>query len=608
MYEHLSSKAVIKIDGSDLDPELEGLLDQVVVEDHLSLPDTFSIRFRDQYRHQQGATPGQSLLEKAKLKIGAEVTISAVPLGGDEPEPALIIGEVTAIEGSYESRAHVSVRGHDPYHRLHRGRKTETYTQVTDGNLVQTLAGEAGLTVGTVDDPGLQYEHISRFNRTAAEFLGPIARAHDRELRIVSNGMAQLTYQEHGEASAAPSPSGSPPAGPPARHELTYEKNLKYFAPRISSPQHKEVEARGWDPVNKTALKSSPEQITGTNAELPNLGEDPASLAGKFGSSAFLQPGPHTVQGEVDAIAKALAAQIGSTYAEAEATTEGMAVRAGEAVSVAGVSKEFVGKWTVASARHVFDSTGYHTHLILSGPQDRSLYGLMANASERGLVDSGPPINGVVVGQVTDVKDPDKLGRVKVKFPWLSDTFVSDWAWVVQQGAGANRGEVVLPEVNDTVLVGFFLGDPRHPYVLGGLYNGQDKADPGDGDVVDGNSGEINWRGFVSRTGHRMIFSDKSGDEYIELSTKDKKYLLKLDQGKTQIEVTSDGKITITGKQDITVKGDANIKVEAGGNLEEKATGNVKIEATGNMELKGAMVKIEASGVLEAKGSVIKLN
>jgi hypothetical protein len=127
--------------------------------------------------------------------------------------------------------------------------------------------------------------------------------------------------------------------------------------------------------------------------------------------------------------------------------------------------------------------------------------------------------------------------------------------------------------------------------VLGGLYNGVDKADPGPFEAPD-SSGKMNWRGFISGLKHRLIFSDKSGDEYVELSTGDKKYMLKLDQGKTQIEIESGGKITIHGTQDITVKGDTN----------------VKFEATGNLELKGAMVKIESSGVLEAKGSVIKLN
>ncbi|HEV8572886.1 MAG TPA: VgrG-related protein [Actinomycetota bacterium] len=594
MYEHFGTKPVIEIDGQLLGDEFVELLDMTVVEDHLSLPDTFTIRFSDLYRNQEGATPGGSLLEAAGLTIGTEIKISGIPLGANEVE-LLIIGEVTAIEGAYEAGRgrHIAVRGHDFFHRLHRGRKTEMYNQATDASLVQAVAGEAELTVGTVDDFTYK-DPVPRFNQTGAEFLGPKARAHDRELRIVSNGMPQLVFQERAEASEAPEPGGGATDGPPERRKLIFGQNLRSFVPRVTAPQHEKAQARGWDPSQKKMLESNEEPIAGNNAVLSGLGEDAASLAGKFGSATYLQPTPYDDQGEVDALAKTLAAQIGSTYAEAEATIDGMAVRAGEAVSVEGVSKEFVGQWTVGSTRHVFDGQGWRTHLMLTGSQDRTIYGLLSNGAENITLDSGPPINGVVIGVVTDVQDPDKLGRVKVKFPWVSDgdtAYASHWARVVQAGAGADRGTVILPEKDDEVLVAFNMGNPRFPYVLGGLYNGVDKADPGPFEAPD-SSGKMNWRGFISGLKHRLIFSDKSGDEYVELSTGDKKYMLKLDQGKTQIEIESGGKITIHGTQDITVKGDTN----------------VKFEATGNLELKGAMVKIESSGVLEAKGSVIKLN
>ncbi len=613
-YENFAAEPIVEIDGKKLSDDeklsrLNAVRDRFEVEDHLSLPDSFVLRFRDP-RLETGYEGGPSAFDEYSLRIGSKVKISAQPLGKGDPE-LLIEGEVTAIEGMYDARGgHIAIRGQDKYHRLHRGRKTEAYKQETDGGLVRAIAAEAGLSVGRVDDPSnVSYEEISRFNQTAAEFMGPIARAHDRELRVVTNGTAQLAYQSHGEASEGPDPVSELTEGPPPAHELKYGNNLQSFSPRVASPQHKQVQARGWDWDKKAGLISPTEQVIGTNAELRNFGDDPASLAGKFGSSTYLHAGPHDHQAEVDVIAATLAAQIGSTFAEADATILGMPVRAGDAVSVDGVSEPFAGKWTVSSSRHVFDSTGYRTHLILSGAQDRTLYGLIAHASETGLAGGGSPINGVVVGIVTDINDPRKLGRVKVKFPWMSDgdtAYVSTWARVVQDGAGPDRGQVVLPEKDDEVLVAFFLGDPQYPYVLGGLYNGQDKADPGPFEVVD-SSGKMNWRGFISRGKHRLVFSDKENDEYIELSTKEKKYMLKLDQGKTQIEITSDGKITITGKQDITINGDANIKVEAKTNLDEKAGGNVKIEATGNLELKGAMVKIEASGNLDVKGAMVNV-
>ena len=43
-----------------------------------------------------------------------------------------------------------------------------------------------------------------------------------------------------------------------------------------------------------------------------------------------------------------------------------------------------------------------------------------------------------------------------------------------------------LPQVDDEVLVGFLQGDPQLPYVLGGLWNGQDKIPFDYGDGLDG--------------------------------------------------------------------------------------------------------------------------
>ena len=81
---------------------------------------------------------------------------------------------------------------------------------------------------------------------------------------------------------------------------------------------------------------------------------------------------------------------------------------------------------------------------------------------------------GMMTGLITNNKDPEKYGRVKVKFPWLSEEDESDWLRVVVPGGGNNRGLLFLPEVNDEVLVGFEQGDINRPYVLGGLWNGQD--------------------------------------------------------------------------------------------------------------------------------------
>ena len=90
-----------------------------------------------------------------------------------------------------------------------------------------------------------------------------------------------------------------------------------------------------------------------------------------------------------------------------------------------------------------------------------------------------------MIAQVSDANDPMQQGRVKLTFPWLSETYVSDWARTVQPGAGKDRGAMVLPEVGDEVLVLFEQGDIRRPYVLGGLYNGVDTPPTGGVTLID---------------------------------------------------------------------------------------------------------------------------
>ena len=72
---------------------------------------------------------------------------------------------------------------------------------------------------------------------------------------------------------------------------------------------------------------------------------------------------------------------------------------------------------------------------------------------------------GVVVGIVTDNDDPERLGRVKLRFPSLSADYESHWARVAAPGNGASRGTVWIPEVNDEVLVAFEGGDRQRPFV-----------------------------------------------------------------------------------------------------------------------------------------------
>jgi len=147
----------------------------------------------------------------------------------------------------------------------------------------------------------------------------------------------------------------------------------------------------------------------------------------------------------------------------------------------------------------------------------------------------GSMINGIIIGLVKDLADPEGLARVKVTFPYL-DGQESAWARLATLMAGNGRGSLFRPEVDDEVLVGFERGDPKLPFILGALWNGQDKPPP-----MGSPDKDNNWRAFHSRSGHIFRFDDTKDKESIELIDKDDQRRLKIDCAEKKIQLLSEG-------------------------------------------------------------------
>jgi uncharacterized protein involved in type VI secretion and phage assembly len=259
------------------------------------------------------------------------------------------------------------------------------------------------------------------------------------------------------------------------------------------------------------------------------------------------------------------------------------------------LGSKFSGEYFVSHTRHTYDAEeGYLTDFTISGSNPDTFVDLLFGGSgtNPGMNGGGAPA-GVVIGIVTNNKDPEGQGRVKVKFPWLSADAESSWARIASPMAGASRGLFILPEVNDEVLVMFEQGDVNHPYVIGSLWNGSDKPPLSADDAVDG-QGNVVRRIFKTRAGHTITFDesddspgilivDKTGNNKITIDSKENKLSVQLDG---DVELKSKGKIDLTAQNDVTI---------------ESQTGNVKVKAASSMN-------IEASGQMTIKGATIDLN
>jgi uncharacterized protein involved in type VI secretion and phage assembly len=202
--------------------------------------------------------------------------------------------------------------------------------------------------------------------------------------------------------------------------------------------------------------------------------------------------------------------------------------------------------------------------------------GQAAAASDTSL-EAGGNIKGVALARVTNNKDPDGLGRVKLRFLWHEKPSESDWVRIALIG-GNDRGIAFLPEVDDEVLVAFERGDMRFPYVLGGLWNGKDKP------PYANSNGKNDIRMVKTRKGHTLLFDDNSAKGRIELKLSDGKKLeidddgIRLDDGNgNSLCIDSRGRsMTVQAKSKLTLKA-ASISIEASGSLSVKSNAVLKI-------------------------------
>jgi uncharacterized protein involved in type VI secretion and phage assembly len=175
--------------------------------------------------------------------------------------------------------------------------------------------------------------------------------------------------------------------------------------------------------------------------------------------------------------------------------------------------------------------------------------------------DHGLRAHGVFPALVRDLKDPDNQGRVKVALPWLTDSGGASyevWARLATLMGGNNRGTWFIPDVGDEVLVAFEAGDPRRPYVLGGLWNGQDSPP----EQID-SAAKNDLKVICSRNGVKVTLDDVDGQERLQLETPGgQKLIFKDGPGSVEIDDSNGNSIKLES-QGITVTASAKVTVNA---------------------------------------------
>ena len=222
---------------------------------------------------------------------------------------------------------------------------------------------------------------------------------------------------------------------------------------------------------------------------------------------------------------------------------------------------------------------------------------------------------GVYYGIVCQNKDDEKkLGRIKVRFPWFDqgDKDQAHWAQLSTPMSGKKFGWWMIPDVEDVVAVMFIAGDIRQPVVLGGVWS---KTDTPPEPVTDGKN---EFRGYKSRSGHRLLLDDSSKPK---VTFRDKTDALQLSVGNfakggggpnahdmPKPEGAGDKGVALgsmTGNLKILCP-DGKLTIE-GINVEVSADDKLDINSATTLDLKGATVTIASSGASKYEGATANI-
>ena len=594
------------VDSIPILPEFSNQIRRVEVESQVNLPSSCEIEFSD---------PDLTIPMECGLEIGNFVEVRAVT-GDDAAGEAIFFGQVGTLEIQFENAGGKLsvVRAYDASHRLLHGQKTMGYPMMSYSEVAEIVGAEHAIVTEAVPHP-VVHEMVVQANESYWDFLVRLAKEIGYVVNVAINpltGTPTLHFGPTMPAETAPPPIGIDPS--PLSFSIGDDRIINLEASVSGSGITAASSARGWDQsLGLPSLGEAPTMSdTSLNTVLPE--ELGAELGGVNQFVRLEQLAGN--EAATEAASEGLAARLSGAYANIEIEMRGNpSIMPNRAISLADAGL-LTGEYTVTSSIHAFvpNLTGYRTSLVCSGLEDRTLAGLQDSAM------TSSKLTGVYSAIVTDTEDPEAMGRVLLSFPWLSETYVSPWARVVQPGAGEMLGWQILPEPTDEVLVAFENGQLNSPYVLGGLYSQDRRGAIPFAEVV---QGAPMIRAYTSRDGHQLIFNDSPENTSLTVQTTlGASCIIRLSP-ETDIEIMTieEQPIVITSASDVTVNSEGAVLVNASdvtingeGDVSVSAEGALELSSAGELSIAASSINVEASGdislvapAVDVSGGIVNL-
>jgi uncharacterized protein involved in type VI secretion and phage assembly len=464
----------IEIGGTRLAPGVVAALTSVRIQQRASQPAQCELLFVD---------PRGALASGGVVKLGASLRVE---VGGRAP--ALFAGDITAVgfERGPSRVRRIRVRAYDGLHRLRKRSPVRALQQINAASLARELASDVGLTVDVpLGAGGPTWPYLIQSEQSDLDLLADLAARCGLYLAVRGDCLRLTTLDGEGEPL------------PLALGAELLEAHIELNADQAC----RSVAAEGWDPLSAA--------VHDAEADEPRAARHPAMTvtAGDLGGddqrrldNRVVADGDH-----LRALAQAeLDRRVAGEVVLRGVATGDPALAPGARVQVTGMGAELEGRFVLTAVTHTIDAErGYLAEL----------------SSEPPLVHGPRAATVSALGTVTSVADPDGRGRVRVKLPALGDV-ETDWMQVLMLGAGPKKGLLILPAVDDRVLVSLAAHDPARGWVIGGFYGADGAPDAG----IEG--GAVRRFSLLSPDGHAIQLDDAaqvlrvrdSTGSYVEMS------------------------------------------------------------------------------------------
>lgn len=514
--------------------------------------------------------------EAVELVPGAEIEIDG---GYDRTETRLFKGVVTRqrIEVGRRGDTFLHVEAKDPVFRATLARRSRTFTELSDPDVIAQVLAVEGVTVEI--ESGATMPQLVQHQATDWDFalqrggaLGLVCDCDGGQLRFFTPDL------------------GQDPVATFAFGRDIHRVDLELDA----ESQFAAVEAGAWSAADQELLLGKAEEATSpADAGTPDL----AAVGGA--TDAPRHAGARD-QAALDGWAAARLARSRLAAIRGIVEVQGSELPLpGALVELQGLGARFNGKAFVSGVRHELGRGDWMTTLQL-GLDPRRLDERRPQAAAPAAAGRIPPVAGLQIGVVSALEgDPAGEDRIEVRLVTVSETDGLVWARIAAFDAGGERGAVFRPEIGDEVVLGFIDADPRDPVVLGALHSSAKPAPIPGGD-------DNHHKGYVTRAGMKLLFDDDKPSVTVEtpggalLVFDDEAGTVEIkDQNGNAIKMSS-STLEISAVADLKLKAGADVTIE-GVNMNLKASASAALEGS-------ASAKLESGGQATVKGAVVMIN